>query len=139
MDKTLLDTDILSEVLKGHDQRVVRRAREYRSKFTRYTLCTVNVLEVVKGFHKVGREDLINRFLDSIRGEEVLPLDLDAAVIAGRIFADLERRGLPIGRADPMIAGIALHHGLTLTTGNLDHYRRIQALSYPLKLDNWRS
>jgi len=37
-----------------------------------------------------------------------------------------------------MIAAIALRHGLVLVTGNTDHYQRIQALGYPLKLDNWR-
>ena len=53
---------------------------------------------------------------------EVLPLDLQSAVLAGRIYADLERTGQPIGRADPMIAALALQHGLTLVTGNLSHY-----------------
>lgn len=38
-----------------------------------------------------------------------------------------------------MIAAIALRHGLTLVTGNLSHYQRIQALGYGLKLDNWRT
>jgi predicted nucleic acid-binding protein len=52
--------------------------------------------------------------------------------------ADLERTGQPIGRADPMIAALALRHDLTLVTGNIAHYQRIQALGYNLSLDNWR-
>jgi tRNA(fMet)-specific endonuclease VapC len=35
-----------------------------------------------------------------------------------------------------MIAAIALQRNLTLVTGNLAHYSRIQALGYPLRLDN---
>jgi tRNA(fMet)-specific endonuclease VapC len=51
----------------------------------------------------------------------------------------LERTGQPIDRADPMIAAIALRHDLTLVTGNVSHYQRIQTLGYGLKLDNWRT
>jgi predicted nucleic acid-binding protein len=58
--------------------------------------------------------------------------------MAGRIYADLERIGQPIGRADPIIAAIALRYDLTLITGNVAHYQRIQTLGYGLKLDNWR-
>jgi predicted nucleic acid-binding protein len=42
-----------------------------------------------------------------------------------------------IGRADPMIAAIALQCDFTRVTGNLSHYQRIQALGYSIKLDNW--
>jgi len=44
----------------------------------------------------------------------------------------------PIGCADPIIAAIALENNLVLTTGNLRHYQRIEALGYSLKLDNWK-
>jgi predicted nucleic acid-binding protein len=37
-----------------------------------------------------------------------------------------------------MIAALAIRHGLVLITGNIEHYQRIQALGYPLKIDNWR-
>jgi predicted nucleic acid-binding protein len=37
-----------------------------------------------------------------------------------------------------MIAALALQHGLSLATGNLSHYQRVQALNYQLKLENWR-
>lgn len=66
------------------------------------------------------------------------PLDVESAEVAGRIYADLERTGKTIGRADPMIAGIAVSNALVLVTGNRDHYERIQSLGYPLQLENWR-
>lgn len=138
MDKTLLDTDILSEILKGFDRAVAARAAAYRAVWGRYTISTITVVEVVKGLHKVGRQDAIQRFLAGLSSEELLTLDLQSAELAGRIYGDLERTGQPIGRADPMIAAIALQHGLTLVSGNLTHYRRIEALGYGLKLENWR-
>ena len=62
----------------------------------------------------------------------------DTAELAGRIAGELERIGQPIGTADPMIAAIALHHGLELVTGNTAHFQRIQQIGYPLTLANWR-
>src|SRR5439155_7846235 len=38
MPKSLLDTDIFSEILKGVDQVVVQRATDYRAAFGRYTI-----------------------------------------------------------------------------------------------------
>ena len=80
----------------------------------------------------------LKQFLSHLSAAEVLPFEQNSAEIAGRILADLERAGQPIGRIDPMIAAIALQQGLILVTGNTQHYQRIQALGYKLKLDNWR-
>ena len=139
MDRALLDTDIFSEILKGIDQEVIARAAAYRAAFGHYTLSVITVMEIVKGFHKLKREDRIQQFLAGLPTVELLTLDLQSSELAGRIYADLERTGQPIGRADPMVAAIALRDGLTLVTGNLSHYRRIQAMGYDLKLDNWRA
>ena len=138
MSRRLLDPDIFSEILKGIDRDVVARATAYRAEFGRYTISTITVMEVVKGFHKVRREEKIEAFLKELPSIEVLTLDVRSSELAGRFYADLERAGQTIGRADPMIAGIALRHGLTLVTGNLDHYQRIRQLDYDLLLENWR-
>jgi tRNA(fMet)-specific endonuclease VapC len=130
---------MFSEILKGIDQRVVARAMAYRTTFGHYTISVITAMEIVKGFHKLQREDRIQQFLAGLPTVEVLTLDLRSAELAGRIYADLERTGQPIGRADPMIAASALRHGLTLVTGNISHYQRIQALNYQLSLENWRS
>ena len=139
MDKALLDTDIFSEVQKGINQRVATRATAYRNAFGCYTISIITVTEIVKGWHKRQREDRIQQFLAALTDVEVLMLDLASAELAGRIYADLERTGQPIGLADAMIAAIALQQNLTLATGNLSHYQRLQPLSYSLKLDNWRT
>ncbi len=139
MDKSLLDTDIFSEILKGVNAHVIAQATAYRSAFGRYTISTVTVMEIVKGLHKLQREDRIQQFVAGLSSVEVLTLDVRSAELAGRIYADLERTGQPIGRADPMIAAIALQHGLVLVTGNLAHYQRIQSLGYALRLEDWRN
>lgn len=139
MDKALLDTDVFSEVLKGIDSRVVARATAYHAVFGHYTISVITVMEVVKGFHKLHREERIRQFQAGLPTVELLTLDLRSSELAGRIYADLERIGQPIGRADPMVAAIALRYGLTLATSNTSHYQRIQTLGYGLELDNWRT
>jgi tRNA(fMet)-specific endonuclease VapC len=139
MDKALLDTDTLSELTKGKNANVAAKAAAYHAAVGRFTLSVFSVLEVVKGYHRMGRPDRIARFLAGIAGDEVLTLGVSTAELAGRIFADLELAGRPIGRIDPMIAAIAIEHGLTLVTGNTAHYRYIQQAGYPLKLDDWRA
>jgi tRNA(fMet)-specific endonuclease VapC len=93
---------------------------------------------LAKALHKRQREDRM-----SVVFSPIWPVrrcwDLTGAELAGRICGDLERTGQPIGLADAMIAAPALQHNLTLVTGNISHYQRIQGLGYSLKLDNWRT
>jgi tRNA(fMet)-specific endonuclease VapC len=139
MNRTLLDTDIFSEVLKKRDQQVAVTAQQYYSRFGQYTISTITVLEIVKGLHKVKREKKIQDFLTSLAGTEILTLTEESAELAGRMYADLESRGQTIGRADPIIAAIAAKHQLVLATGNENHYTRIQNAGYDLQLTNWRT
>jgi tRNA(fMet)-specific endonuclease VapC len=138
VNKALLDTDILSEIGKGIDPNVARNAAAYRTAFSRYTLSVITLMEVVRGFQKKKSTRRLQQFLTAIASEEILPFDQASAELAGRIAGDLDRTGQPIGRADPMIAAIALEHGLELVTGNISHYQRIQLIGYPLTLLNWR-
>lgn len=139
MDRSLLDTDILSEVLKARDANVVNAATTYKQQFGHLTISSISVMEIVKGFHKAGQPVSLVRFMAALMSSEVLAFDTAAAEIAGKIYGDLERAGQSIGRADVMIAAIALNHNLTLVSGNLRHYERIRTSGYSdLILNNWR-
>jgi len=138
VNKSLLDTDILSEIGKGIDPNVVRNATAYRSAFGRYTLSAVSAMEVIRGFQKKQSFRRLQAFIASLPSMEVIPFAEAAAELAGRIAGELERVGQPIGIADSMIAAIALEHGLELVTGNTSHFQRVQQLGYPLTLVNWR-
>jgi tRNA(fMet)-specific endonuclease VapC len=132
LNKALLDTDIYSEILKAANPTVTANATNYRRAQGFLTFSTVTVMEVVRGFQKNQSTRRLNAFLAAIALEEILPFDQPAAELAGRIAGELERIGQPIGTADPMIAAIALHHGLELVTGNTSHFQRVQQLGYPL-------
>ncbi len=139
MPEALVDTDILSEIMKGRNEVVRSRATEYLATYGSFSISAVTILEVVKGFHKVGREPELQRFVSSLSSVRVLPLAEPEATLAGKIYGDLERLGRPIGRADPMIAATAIVHGLVLVTGNEEHYQRVRDAGYQLTLSNWKS
>lgn len=136
--RVLLDTDILSEILKRKDAVVEARAAEYLAAEGRFTVSALSVMEIVYGFHRLGREDRIQQFEGLIAAHEVLPFDAAIASTAGRIYADLERRGTPIGLADVMIGAVAVQHGLPIITGNTGHFTAIRATGQALVIDNWR-
>jgi len=138
LDKVLLDTDILSEVLKGINPQVLSRANAYLQTFGNYTISVITIMEIVRGWHRLQREDRVQRFLSVLPTTEVLQVETTTAELAGRVYADLQRTGQSIGVADSIIAATALQHGLTLVTGNQQHYQRIQSQGYELKLNNWR-
>ena len=138
MKKSLLDTDIFSDITKGVNPTVASRATAYRKAFFRYTISAVTFMEVVRGYQKKQATRQLHNFLIAIASEEVIPFDQAGAELAGRIAGELERIGQPLGLADPMIAALALTHGLELVTGNTAHFQRVQQLGYPLSLVNWR-
>lgn len=59
----------------------------------------------------------------------VLEFGVEDADAAGRIRADLRRKGTPIGPYDLLIAGQALARGLIVVTGNATEFRRVEALA----------
>jgi tRNA(fMet)-specific endonuclease VapC len=138
LNKALLDTDILSELIKGVNPIVVGHGDAYYQAFGRYTFSVVTLMEIVRGFQRKQSVRRLQTFLLSVSGEEILAFDEEAAELAGRIAGDLERAGQTIGVADPMIAATALMNGLELATGNVAHFQRIQQLGYPLVVRSWR-
>jgi tRNA(fMet)-specific endonuclease VapC len=55
------------------------------------------------------------------------------ATMFGRLCAQLESRGTPIGTLDTLIAAHAMALNVVLVTHNTKHFRRVQGL----KTQNW--
>jgi tRNA(fMet)-specific endonuclease VapC len=64
-----------------------------------------------------------------------LPFDDVAAVVYGRVRAELAKAGTPIGPNDLQIAAIAIAHDLTLVTHNTREFSRVDGL----KLEDWEN
>jgi tRNA(fMet)-specific endonuclease VapC len=60
MNRCLLDTDILSEIIKGRDLAVVSCATTYLETHERLTTSAVSVAEIIYGLRRVGREDRLH-------------------------------------------------------------------------------
>jgi tRNA(fMet)-specific endonuclease VapC len=138
LNKAILDTDTLSEIIKGVKQTVAAHAKTYRRAFGHYTLSAVTLMEVIRGYQRKQATRQLQAFLAALPTAEVLPFDTAEAKLAGHIAGELERNGKSIGPADSMIAAVAIEHGLELVTGNTMHFQRVQQLGYPLTLVNWR-
>jgi predicted nucleic acid-binding protein len=138
MSRRLLDTDILSEIIKGKNAVVAAKAKAYLVDRGRFTTSSVSVAEIIFGFRRMGRDDRVVQFEASLTGVDVLPFDDAAGRLAGRINADLESKGRIIGMPDVMIAAIALQNSLPLVTGNMAHFEAVRSVGYGLTIENWR-
>ncbi|MEW6183959.1 MAG: type II toxin-antitoxin system VapC family toxin, partial [Bacillota bacterium] len=52
----------------------------------------------------------------------------EAACMAANIERGLRQQGMVIGTRDVFIAGTCLAHGLTIVTGNIEHFSRVPGL-----------
>lgn len=135
MAQALLDTDTLSEVIKGRDPLVVQRAQVYLRVHKRFTFSIITRYEILRGLKAKDALQQIAVFEDRCRESKTLPLTDTIVVQAAQIYAELQRRGQLISDADILIAATALTHDLTLVTENTDHFKRITGL----RLESWRS
>lgn len=96
---------------------------------------SINAAEIFYGARRTARCDaLIRAFEELVLSRlTVLPFDLESARIFGGLKASLDKRGLPLSEPDLRIAAIALHHGLTIVTGNVQHFSGIPGLT----VENW--
>ncbi|MGL4514163.1 MAG: PIN domain-containing protein [Lacipirellulaceae bacterium] len=134
-----MDTDILSEVIKGRDATVCANAAAYVREHGHLSVAACTVAEVVRGYASRSRVAELDAFLKTLASQEVVPLTTEIAVLGGRIDAALTRGGGSIGRIDPLIAATAVVTGLVLVTGNTRHFERVVAAGFALLLEDWRS
>ncbi|MGM3305590.1 PIN domain-containing protein [Anabaena sp. WFMT] len=122
-EKSLLDTDIFSEIIKRANPNIINKANIYLAEFEKYTISVITIMEIVEGWRKRKQEQRIEQFLTIISTQEILSFTYAESVLAGKIYADLETTGKRIGYPDCMIAAIAISNNHTLVTGNLSHYQ----------------
>jgi tRNA(fMet)-specific endonuclease VapC len=129
----LLDTNACVDYFTGRYPRVV--ARIQGSSPEHLFLSVVVVAELRYGADHSARRRTNHSRIDALI-EEIEPLDFDlrAAATYGRVRAQLEEGGTPIGPNDMLIAAHALSRGLTVVTDNTAEFRRVKGL----KVDNWR-
>lgn len=128
----MLDTDICVELLRGRAPGVLRRMRRY--EIEAIAISSITLAELWHGAAKSSRPDMHRGLLmDFCMPLAVADFDSAAAVAYGQVRFDLERRGLPIGPMDTLIASHALALDVPLITMNLREFSRVEGLC----VENW--
>ena len=131
----LLDTDTLSEIIKGRDLATQRSAQDYLRRFQRFQFSIITRYEILRGLMVKDAVAQVRAFEQQCPESTVLALSDEVVTEGAEIFATLRKRGEIISDADKLIAATALVHGLALITNNLEHFRRVR----DLRVETWRS
>lgn len=131
MSAYLLDTNIISVLLREPDGRAARRVE--RVGHRRVCTSIVVAAELRYGCAKKNSARLRARVGCLLNAIPVLPLDAPADARYGSIRAQLEAVGETIGANDLLIGAHAHALGLTLVTGNTREFERIRGLV----IENW--
>jgi tRNA(fMet)-specific endonuclease VapC len=139
MEKVLLDTDILSEYLKGHDRNVARHAADYAREHGVLTFTSVTVYEIVFGLQVKSAAAQLQKALAWLsQNEQITPIASDY-LAAAKIKAEARKQGSIVELADSLIAAASIRLSLPLVTGNTEDFQNIQKTGAPLQIRNWRA
>ena len=130
--KTLLDTDVLSAILKGQSN-ALKRGQRYLADHPCFSFSLMTRFEVLRGLKAKNAVTQIFDFEAFCAANEVLPLNEGVIVRACDVYAVLYQSGRLIQDADMLIAATALEYGMVLASNNLAHFNRILGLT----MDNW--
>jgi tRNA(fMet)-specific endonuclease VapC len=128
MNSALLDTDILSEILKQRNAVVRKRASDYFAGHGRFAFSVFTRFEIVRGYKEKQATRQLANFEVFCDNSLVLPLTDNIFERAADLWGRARRNGQPHGDADLLIAATALEHSLELITGNTSHFEWIPGL-----------
>lgn len=128
----LLDTDICIYLIKKRPPEVLERFRQHSPQDVAISIITLFELEygVEKSQYPQRSKDALAKFLLPLN---LINLDRSSAIEAAIIRAQLEKKGMPIGPYDLLIAGLARSRDMTLVTNNIKEFERVDSLH----LENW--
>jgi predicted nucleic acid-binding protein len=134
MDPSLLDTDMLNEVLKRKNPNVVRHAADYLAQHGQFEFSAMTWYEVLRGLLEKNAVRQLAQFRVFCQSSVILTVTNDVLENAARLWTEGRKRGLSPKDADLVIAATALENGRSLVTGNTSHFSWIPGL----QLENWR-
>ena len=129
--RLLLDTNIVSDLVRNPQGRIAEKIAEVGEE----NVCTSVVVtaELRFGAAKKGSERLAAQLEQVLGALQVLPLEEPVDVTYGKLRAQLENAGTPIGGTAMLIAAHALTQGCSIVTDNEREFARVQGL----KVLNW--
>ena len=128
----MLDTNVVSDLIRRPDGRVARRAAAYERGSIAISI--VVAAELRYGAHRRGSMRLTRQIEGVLAAIEILPLSESADRHYGILRFELERVGQTIGHNDLLIAAHARSLGATLVTNNTGEFSRVPELT----VEDWR-
>lgn len=128
----MLDTNICIYAIKHKPEQVFQRLQEHDP--SEICISSVTYAELIYGVER-SNAVMRNRIALTVllSNIEVLPFDSLAAESYGKVRAELEKAGTPIGPLDSMIAGHARSLNYTVVTNNTREFEMVSGL----QLENW--
>ncbi|MFZ2208146.1 MAG: type II toxin-antitoxin system VapC family toxin [Porticoccaceae bacterium] len=127
MSKTILDTNIVSYLMKGGPL-AEAYAPHVQGKLLAIAFITVG--EMYFGAENKNWGETKRKELETtLRNFVVIPYDHEIARCYGRLMAERMRSGRPIGPNDAWIAACATRHAVPLVTHNAKDFEGIMSLS----------
>ena len=127
MNKAVLDTDILSAIMR-QDVSAFDKARLYLASHSHLTISLITRYEILRGLAAKNASKQIANFDKLCETLVVLPITDAIVVRAASIYGHLRQTGKPTGDADILIAATALENGCEIVTNNTSHFSPIQKL-----------
>jgi len=128
----LLDSNVCIRLINNSSPAVTNRLASQQPEDI--LISTITQLELYYGAYRSAQQErnlqILQRFFSQFT---IIPLDPEAARIAGRIRAELAASGTPIGPYDLQIAAIAMANNLILVTHNTREFGRVNGL----QIEDW--
>ncbi|MFH1916207.1 MAG: type II toxin-antitoxin system VapC family toxin [Nanoarchaeota archaeon] len=123
-----LDTTFLIDLLHN-EQGATKKVLAIKNE--ELTTTSINLFEVCVGIfrRKENPEKAFEEFRQLIGALEILPVDVDSAVLAGMTSGNLLRQGKEISGMDCLIAGAMLAKNCkTIVTRDTEHFQRMKGI-----------
>lgn len=129
----LLDTCAVSDFVKGNPKTLDKIKLLSPADIA---ISSVTEMEIKFGLalNQKSAQKIQSMLMDFLSVVSIIPFGSKEADIAGKIRAELQRKGKPVGAYDLLIAGTAIAHDLKLVTSNLREFNQIRQLA----VENWR-
>lgn len=127
--RVCLDTDVLIDYLRMPSPEIKRFMECVFEKKLNACITSINAFEIWYGAflapEKAHLAQCTEDFLDQF---EIVDFDYASSVEAGRVLADLRKRGDPLEIRDLFVGCICKVSDMPIITRNLKHYRRMRGL-----------
>ena len=130
--KYLLDTNICIYIIKNKYEKSSQWIKD--AGIQNVCVSSITVAELEFGISKSSKfEESQSALYKFLSGYEIIDFDTSAAKAYGKIRANLQSKGTPIGTMDMLIGAIAVSNKMIVVTNNESEFRRIEGLI----VENW--